>query len=64
MFIHRLLESHPYFPDVAKLISDRVTEASQSGQFTTQTAGSYSLDQMSDDDDEAVGGAVCEGFLQ
>ena len=32
--------------------------------FTTQTAGSYSLDQMSDDDDEAEGGAVSQGFLQ
>ncbi|XP_052280464.1 ubiquitin-like protein 7 isoform X1 [Dreissena polymorpha] len=51
--IGRLLESHPSFVRVAELISEQVKEAGRTGNFTTSSTHSYSLDHMSDEEEEA-----------
>lgn len=53
--IRRVLKAHPCFPQVAHKISDAVKEAVASGREFTSNPYSYSLDQMSDDEEDSAG---------
>ncbi|XP_053405733.1 ubiquitin-like protein 7 isoform X2 [Mercenaria mercenaria] len=53
--IRRVIEAHACFPQVAKKIAEAVKEADSIGEYTRSSTGAYSLDQMSDDEDEMPG---------
>ncbi|XP_060563473.1 ubiquitin-like protein 7 [Ruditapes philippinarum] len=60
--IRRVIEAHPCFPKVAKKIVEAVKAADSSGEFTHSTTGAYSLDQMSDDDEEMPGPSTAQAI--
>ncbi|KAL4227532.1 Ubiquitin-like protein 7 [Mactra antiquata] len=53
--IRRLIEAHPCLPQLANKISEAIKSAEKSGDFSRSSTGTYSLDDLSDDDEDSAG---------